>query len=214
MGNLDSAVVQIVNNQTDDSLVIKPTAYSSTSITLIGATKNKFTFRGTDTRANYQSVLRAVRFINHNIEPNTTQRQISFSVINDTTGLTSNTLTSLTSVAVAADNVATMPSPGVINPNNTTAQAALNMVRGSSYRFDVSNDSFTVNNFGFSSTNPTSSITSYTTDVTLSGTQGNANATLTIKIPRYFAGSKLYYTSKTSGTDSGGGTINIQDPYP
>ena len=193
--------------------MIDPTAYNSTSITLTGATNNKFTFRGTDTKANYQTALRAVRFINHNINPNTTQRKISFSVI-DTTGLTSNTLTSLTNVAGAADNVATMPSPGVINPNNTTAQAVLNMVRGSSYRFDVSNDSFTVNNFGFSSTNPTGSITSYTDNVTLTGTQGNANATLTIKIPRYFAGSNLYYTSKTSGTDSGGGTITIQDPYP
>ena len=60
----------------------------------------------------------------------------------------------------------------------------------------------------------TRSITSYTTDVTLSGTQGNAGATLSIKIPRYFTGSNLYYTSKTSGTDSGGGTITIQDPYP
>jgi len=214
--NLDSAVVQIVNTQTDDSLVIDPTTYSSTSITLTGATNNKFIFRGTDTKGNYQNVLRAVRFINHNINPDRTQREISFSVI-DPTGLTSNTLTSLTNVAVAADNVATMPSPGVINPNGTTAQAALDMVRGSSYRFVVSNDSFTVNNFGFSSTDPTSSpgVTPYTTGVTSSGTQGNAGTspTITIKIPRYFAGSNLYYTSKTSGTDNGGGTINIINPY-
>ena len=203
--NLDSAVVQIVSAQTDDSLVIDPTAYNSTSITLTGATNNKFIFRGTDTKARYQTALRAVRFINHNINPNTTQRKISFSVI-DTTGLTSNTLTSLTNVVVAADSVVTMPLPGVINP------ATLNMVKGSSYRFDVSNDSFTVNNFRFSSTDPTSSITPYTTDVTSSGTQGNTGATITIKIPRYFVGSNLFYTSKTSGTDSGRGTITIINP--
>tara|TARA_B110001452_G_scaffold248243_1_gene234852 strand:+ start:282 stop:734 length:453 start_codon:yes stop_codon:yes gene_type:complete len=146
--------------------------------------------------------LRAVRFINHNINPDNTQREISFSVI-DSTGLTSNTLTSLISITRAADNVATMVvgQNGVINPDGSGAQATLNMVKGSSYRFNVAQDSFTINNFGFSSTNPTSSITPYTTDVTLSGTQGNAGATLSIKIPRYF--SKVNYTSKTSGTDSG-----------
>ena len=81
--------------------------------------------------------MRAVRFINHNINPDTTQREISFSVI-DPTGLTSNTLTSLTSVSRANDYVVT--AAGGAYYINGNIRQGLNMVRGSTYKFDLSSN--------------------------------------------------------------------------
>src|SRR5207253_2478790 len=57
---------------------------------------------GTDTVANYQSALRAVKYANSSNDPNTTTRVVSFQATDGQPGGTSNTLTR--NIAITAVN--------------------------------------------------------------------------------------------------------------
>lgn len=93
-----------------------------------------------------------------------------------------------------------------------TQQATISLARGSTYVFNVSNASVSGHPLQFSTTsNGThNSGSAYTTGVTVSGTAGQANATVTIAVASDAPDILYYYCSSHSGM---GGTANIVDQH-
>ena len=93
-----------------------------------------------------------------------------------------------------------------------TQQATISLARGSTYVFNVSNASVGGHPLQFSTTsNGThNSGSAYTTGVTVSGTAGQANATVTIVVAADAPDILYYYCSSHSGM---GGTANIVDQH-
>ena len=93
-----------------------------------------------------------------------------------------------------------------------TQKATISLARGSTYVFNVSNASVSGHPLQFSTTsNGThNSGSAYTTGVTVSGTAGQANATVTIVVASDAPDILYYYCSSHSGM---GGTANIVDQH-
>lgn len=87
-------------------------------------------------------------------------------------------------------------------------QATLSFKRGNTYVFDVSDSTNGAHPFRFSTTSDGThgGGSEYTTGVTVSGTQGTANATVTIVVAGSAPNTLYYYCSNHSNM---GGTINV-----
>ena len=115
---------------------------------------------------------------------------------------------------VKLNKVVTVASVGGSNKYfiDGTQQATISLARGSTYVFNVSNASVSGHPLQFSTTsNGThNSGSAYTTGVTVSGTAGQANATVTIVVAADAPDILYYYCSSHSGM---GGTANIVDQH-
>ena len=93
-----------------------------------------------------------------------------------------------------------------------TSQATISLARGSTYVFNVADNSVSGHPLQFSTTSDGThnSGSAYTTGVTVSGTAGQANATVTIAVASDAPDLLYYYCSNHSGM---GGRVDVVDQH-
>ena len=93
-----------------------------------------------------------------------------------------------------------------------TSQATISLARGSTYVFNVADNSVSGHPLQFSTTSDGThnSGSAYTTGVTVSGTAGQANATVTIAVASDAPDLLYYYCSSHSGM---GGRVDVVDQH-